>query len=67
VPSERNTSLRDIELTAEEEDDDNDGMFANMWWLFRSGGEVEGGGGAVTLSSCWSVRTEKMRLCKIFS
>ncbi len=33
-----------------------------MWLPFRSGGEVEGGGGAATLSSCQSVGTEKMRL-----
>jgi hypothetical protein len=43
-----------------------DGGVANVWWPFRNGSEVEGGGGAATFSSCWSVGTEKMRLCKIF-
>ncbi len=38
------------------------GMVADVWWPFRSGGQVEGGGGAATLPYCWSVRTEKMRL-----
>jgi hypothetical protein len=41
-------------------------MVANIWWPFRRGGKVEGGGGAATLSSCQSVRTEKIGLCKIF-
>ncbi len=42
-------------------------MVADVWWPFRSGGEIEGGGGAATLPSCWSVRTEEiMRSCKIF-
>ncbi len=34
------------------------GMVANVWWPFRSGSKIEGGGGAATLPSCWSVRTE---------
>jgi hypothetical protein len=34
------------------------GMVADVWWPFRSGGKIEGGGGAATLPSCWSVRTE---------
>ena len=33
-------------------------MVANVWWLFRSGSEIECGGGVATLSSCWNVRTE---------
>ncbi len=38
------------------------GMVADVRWPFRSGGEIEDGGGAATLPSCRSVRTE-MKLC----
>jgi hypothetical protein len=34
------------------------GIVANVWWPFRSGGEIEGGGRVATLPSCWSIRTE---------
>jgi hypothetical protein len=42
------------------------GMVADVWWPFRSGGKVKGRDKVATLPSCRSVRTEKMRLCKIF-
>ncbi len=36
------------------------GMVANVWWPFRSGGKIEGGGIAATLPSCRSDRINEV-------